>query len=296
MVAAVALLAFVAACSGSGSPTGPSGVLKVVAAENFWGSIASQIGGSHADVQSVVTDPNADPHEYPSNTNDSRAISLADVVIVNGAGYDSWALDMIAAGRSSHRKVLNVAGVLGKKEGDNPHFWYDPAWVAEIADRIAATFEAADHADASYFDRQRAAFGASLEPYRDRIAEIEQKFPGARVGATESIFVYLAGALGLDLISPPAFMTAVAEGNEPPVPAVIQFEQQIQQRQIKVLVYNVQTATNTTTNIKRMAAAADIPVVGVSETLQPETATFQEWQLSQLLQLENALNADALVQ
>jgi zinc/manganese transport system substrate-binding protein len=294
-MAAIAVLASLAACSGTGSSSGSGSALRVVAAENFWGSIASQIGGSHASVQSVVTDPNADPHLYPSNTNDSRAIALADVVIVNGAGYDTWATDMIAAGRRSGRRVLNVADVLGRKQGDNPHFWYNPAWVALVSDRITATFKAADPNDASYFDQRRAALDASLEPYRDRIAEIKQKFPGARVGATESIFVYMASALGLDLISPPEFMTAVAEGTEPPVDTVIQFEAQVRQKQIKVLVYNAQTATDTTTNIKHMAAAADIPVVGVSETLQPESATFQEWQLSQLLALENALNADALV-
>jgi zinc/manganese transport system substrate-binding protein len=300
-MAAVAVLAFVAACSGTGPSSGSGGsggsggsVLRVVAAEDFWGSIAAQIGGSRASVQSVVTDPNADPHLYPSSTNDSRAISLADVVIVNGAGYDTWATDMIAAGRRSGRRVLNVANALGKKEGVNPHFWYDPAWVALVSDRITATFKAADPNDASYFDQQRTTLDVSLQPYRSRVAEIRQKFTGVKVGATESIFVYMASALGLDLISPPQFMNAVAEGTEPPVAAVVQFEGQVQQKQIRVLVSNVQTATDTTTNIKHMAAAADIPVVGVSETLQPESATFQEWQLSQLLALENALDADAL--
>ena len=295
MVAAAAALAFVAACSGT-SPSGSGGsVLRVVAAENFWGSIAAQIGGGHANVLSVVTDPNADPHLYPTNADDSRAIAMADVVIVNGAGYDTWAQKMIAAGGSSHRMVVDVADVVGRKQGDNPHFWYNPAWVTLVADRITAAFKAASPTAAPYFDHQRAALDASLKPYRDRIAEIRQKFGGVQIGATESVFVYMASALGLDLITSPQFMTAVAEGTEPPVSAVIQFENQVRQKQIKVLVYNVQTATATTTNVKRLAAAADVPVVGVSETLQPVSATFQEWQLSQLLALENALNADALV-
>ena len=295
MVAAAAL-AFLAACGGSGLSSGPGGpVVRVVAAENFWGSIASQIGGSHAHVLSVVTDPNADPHLYPTNANDSRAIAMADVVIVNGAGYDRWAQGMIAAGGSSHRRVVNVADVVGRKQGDNPHFWYNPAWVTQVADRVTAAFRAADPADAAYFDQQRAALDASLRRYRDRIAEIRQKFSGVQIGATESIFTYMASALGLQLITPPEFMTAVADGTEPPVNTVIQFENQIRQKQVRVVVYNVQTDTATTTNIKHLAAAADVPVVGVSETLQPGSATFQEWQVSQLLALENALNANALV-
>ena len=294
VIAVLAAVAAVAACSGPAPAGGPGGsVLRVVAAENSWGSIAAQLGGSRAQVQSVVTDPNADPHEYPSNTNDSRAIALADVVIVNGAGYDTWAQAMIGASTRSGRKVLNVADVLGRKQGDNPHFWYSPTYVAQVADRITATYRSADPAGATYFDGRRAALDTALQTFRDRVAEIEQRFGGVKVGATESIFAYMATALGLDVISPPGFMTAVAEGTEPPVGAVVEFERQIQQREVKVLVYNVQTISATTTNIRRMAEAGDIPVVGISETLQPERATFQDWQLRQLLALEHALNASA---
>ena len=105
----------------------PHGVLQVVAAENFWGSLVSQIGGSHVQVLSIVSDPNADPHEYESNTTDARAVATANYVIENGAGYDSWADKLLGASENPNRKVLNVATLLGKKEGDNPHFWYDPA-------------------------------------------------------------------------------------------------------------------------------------------------------------------------
>jgi zinc/manganese transport system substrate-binding protein len=281
------------ACGGAiqAAPTGP---IKVVAGQNFWGSIATQLGGSRASVQSVVTDPNADPHEYESNTNDARAFADAGFVILNGAGYDDWASKLLSANPSSHRTVLIAADLLGKKAGDNPHFWYSPDYVTRMADQITADYKTIDPPDAAYFDQQRAAFATALRPYTQRLAEIKAKFSGVPVGATESIFVYMASALGLNLISPTEFMNAVAEGNDPPASAVIDFQNQITGKQVKVLVYNVQTATAVTTNIKHLAALADIPVVGVSETLQPESATFQDWQLSQLLALQNALNASAL--
>jgi zinc/manganese transport system substrate-binding protein len=288
-----ALALTMSACASS-TPAAQTGPLKVVAGQNFWGSIAMQLGGSKASVQSVVTDPNADPHEYESNTNDARAIADANFVILNGAGYDDWASRLLSANPSSHRTVLIAADLLGKKAGDNPHFWYNPDYVTRMADQITGDYKSIDSADAAYFDQQRTAFTTALQPYTQRIAEIKAKFSGAPVGATESIFVYMAAALGLNLISPPEFMNAVAEGNDPPAAAVIAFQNQITSRQVKVLVYNVQTATAVTTNIKHMAALADIPVVGVSETLQPESASFQDWQLSQLLTLQNALNASAL--
>jgi zinc/manganese transport system substrate-binding protein len=291
-LSAVVLIGASAACGNS--PTAHAGSLNVVAGENFWGSIATQLGGSKVNVQTVVTDPNADPHEYESNTNDARAFAEADLVILNGAGYDDWGKKLLDANASSHRQVLNVAELLGNRAGDNPHFWYDPGSVVKVADAITARYRSIDGGDTPFFDQQRSGFTAALQPYDARIAEIKQKFAGARIGATESIFVYMASALSLNLISPPAFMDAVAEGNDPPAASVVQFQNQITGRQVKVLIYNIQTATSVTTNVRHLAQGADIPVVGVSETLQPDTVTFQDWQLSQLIALENALNAAAL--
>jgi zinc/manganese transport system substrate-binding protein len=278
------------ACS-STIPAAHTGPVNVVAAENFWGSIASSLGGSKAHVLSVVTDPNADPHEYETNTTDARAFADADFVILNGAGYDTWAQKLLDANPSSHRKVLIAADLLGKKAGDNPHFWYSPDFTVRVADQITASYKASDAGDVAFFDQRRAQFTTALKPYSDRVAEIKSKYSGVPIGATESIFVYMAAALGLNLISPPEFMDAVAEGNDPPAQAVIQFQAQINSKQIKVLVYNVQTATAVTTNVKHLAAMQDIAVIGVSETMQPASATFQDWQLAQLITLENALAA-----
>jgi zinc/manganese transport system substrate-binding protein len=263
----------------------------VVAGENFWGSIAAQLGGARVNVQSVVTDPNADPHEYESSANDARAFAEAKLVILNGAGYDDWGKKLLDANPASGRHLLNVADLLGKKVGDNPHFWYSPDYVLRVADAITAQYRSIDSADASYFDQRRAEFTTALQPYMAEIGKIKLKYEGTPVGATESIFVYLAGALGLNLTTPAEFMDAVAEGNDPPASAVVEFQNQISANQIKALVYNVQTTTAVTTTVKALAASHHIPGVGVSETLLPESLTFQDWQLKQLTSLEAALSS-----
>jgi zinc/manganese transport system substrate-binding protein len=272
---------------------GGGSALHVVAAENFWGDIAAQLGGARAEVQSVVTDPNADPHEYESNANDARAVADANLVIVNGAGYDTWTDKLLAASPNAARRVLVVADLVGRRQGDNPHFWYDPDYVLEVADGITAEYRSLDTTGASYFDKQRSAFATALQPYTQRLTEIKQRFAGVPVGATESIFTYMAGYLGLRLISPPELMQAISEGNDPPAESVVVFQNQIAQRAIKVLVYNTQTATAVTTNLKAEAAQQSIPVVGVSETLEPEKTSFQDWQARQLVALENALASAA---
>jgi zinc/manganese transport system substrate-binding protein len=282
-----------AACGGDGPATGVQGRIAVVAGESFWGSRAEQLGGARAVVESVVSDPSADPHEYESTAGDARAFADAGLVILNGAGYDDWARRLLAAGSSGARQLLDVGALLGHRAGDNPHFWYDPGAVVEVADAITARYSSIDPSDASYFAQRRAELGVAFEPYLAEIATIKRRFAGSPIGATESVFVYMAEALGLDLTTPPAFMNALAAGNDPPVQAVVTFRDQIAGRQIRVLVYNLQTATAVTTNLKAVAAAGGVTSVGVSETLQPAGATFQDWQLAQLERLETALAGTA---
>jgi zinc/manganese transport system substrate-binding protein len=287
-VLAVLLLAVVTAACGGPPATNHSGI-SVVAGENFWGSIAAQLGGSKVTVRSIVTDPNADPHEYESSTTDARAFAEADLVILNGAGYDDWGQKLLDANPSSHRKVLKVAQLVGRKPGDNPHLWYDPAYVVALADEITRLYKSIDAADALFFDQQRAAFSAALKPYNAAIAEIKTRFAGRPIGATESIYVYMASALGLDLMSPPEFMDAIAEGTDPPAASVAKFHDQIANRQIKVLIYNVQASSAITSSLKQLAMQNGITQVGVSETLQPVGSSFQDWQVAQLRALEFAL-------
>jgi zinc/manganese transport system substrate-binding protein len=289
LIVSALLAAPLAACGAPPAGAG-SGTLQVIAGENFWGSIAAQLGGPHVSVTSIVTNPNTDPHEYESSATDARAFATADYVVLNGAGYDAWASKLLSANPNQNRKVFTIADLLNKKAGDNPHFWYNPAWVDKVADKITADYRGLDPADAAYFTQQREAFATALKPYHDAISRIRATSAGVAVGSTESIFVYLAQALGFNLISPPEFMQAISEGTDPPAQTVAQFQDQISHRQIKALVYNTQTSTPITDNLKQLATQNGIPVVGISETVQPATASYQDWQISQLNSLQAALS------
>ena len=284
------LLSLLLAACGAPPAGAGSGTLQVIAGENFWGSIAAQLGGSHVAVTSIVTNPNTDPHEYESSAVDARAFASADYVILNGAGYDDWGHKLLSANPSTSRRVFTVADLLNKKPGDNPHFWYNPDWVDKVADRITADYRALDPANAGYFSQQREVFATALKPYHDAIAHVRASYPAVPVGSTESIFVYLAQALGLNLISPSEFMQAISEGTDPPAQTVAQFQDQISHHQIKVLVYNTQTSTPITDNLRQLATRNGIPVVGISETVQPAASTFQDWQITQLAALQAALS------
>jgi zinc/manganese transport system substrate-binding protein len=244
--------------SGSAAGGQAGGALHVVAAENFWGSIASQLGGDHVQVTSVISSPDADPHDYEPTPTDARLFADSRYVILNGTGYDSWGQKLLDANPVNGRTTLTVANLLGKKAGDNSHFWYDPDAVIQVVDQITADLKRLDPANAAYYDQ-------------------------------ESIFVYLADALGLNLTTPPGFMKAISGGQEPTATEKATFDQQITQKQVKVFVYNKQNATPDVDALKKKAETAGIPVVAITETPDPGTTSFQTWQEAQLQALRQAL-------
>ena len=297
IIAIVGLFVYGNALISKPQPTsnpGPVPIIQVVAAENFWGSLVQQLGGTHVNVTSIVTDPNSDPHEYESSSADARVIANANLVIVNGVGYDDWVLKLVSASNNRNQTILNVDEFLGRANGTNPHLWYNPAYVNATVKEMYQDLVKIDPSDANYYAQRYANVTASLAQIDDRMTEIRQQFSGTKVASTESIFVYLANATGLDLVSPPAFMNAVSEGVDPSVQSVSEFENQLESGNVSVLVYNEQTVTPLTQQIKQIAAQYNVTTVGVTETIQPPDVTFQVWMNAELLDLQNALSANKL--
>jgi zinc/manganese transport system substrate-binding protein len=265
--------------------------LQVVAAENFWGSIASQLGGSKVAVHSIIVNPDTDPHSYEPKASDGVVLAKSQMAIVAGIGYDAWASKLIAANPSSARKVLNVGDLLGLVEGDNAHQWYSPRSVQRVIGQIVADYKQLDPNDSAYFDQQRTSFEThGLAEYNKMIATIRARYAGVPVGYSESIFQPLGEALGLKLLTPYSFAKAIAEGTDVSAADKQTVDTQAQQRLIKVWVYNSQNATPDVQRVNQLARAAKIPITTITETLSPASATFEQWQVAELQSLQQALH------
>jgi len=292
MVAALAL----GACNRAGGPASArgsrargAGPLQVVAAENVWGSIALQLAGARARVTSIITNPSSDPHDYEPNARDARTLADAQLVIVNGLGYDGWAGRLLRASPVAGRTVLEVSSAVGARSGSNPHLWYS-AVVHAVVDRIAAAYERLDPAARAYFEGRRRAFQTgALARYDELIRTIRADSAGAPVGYSESIFEPLGESLGLRLMTPPGFAKAVAEGTDVTAQDKRTVDAQAASRQIKVWVFNRQNVTPDVQRVNDIARAHGIPVVTVTETLSPAGESFQAWQVAQLERLLAAL-------
>jgi zinc/manganese transport system substrate-binding protein len=269
-----------------------SGKLQVVAAENFWGSIAAQLGGEKVEVRSVIVNPATDPHSYEPTAGDARTMAGAQLAIVNGIGYDEWASHLLAADPSSGRIVLDVGSVLGLGRGENPHQWYAPGHVRAVVEQIVAAYDKLAPAEASYFAERRHAFETvGLARYDELIRQIRARYAGVAVGYSESIFQPLGEALGLKLLTPSSFAKAVAEGSEVTAQDRQTVDGQAQRGQIKLWVLNSQNVTPDVQRVNQIARARHIPIAAVTETLSPASATFEQWQVAQLEEIERALHA-----
>jgi len=262
--------------------------VNIVAAENFYGDVAAQIGGSRVAVTSILSNPDQDPHLFEASPKTARALQQAQVVIYNGADYDPWMSKLLAASKQARRATIVVADLVGKRAGDNPHLWYDPATMPAAARAIAAELGRADPAHKGEYDANLGRFVASLKPLDNTIATLRARYKGAPVTATEPVAGYLAAAIGLDMRNQ-RFQLATMNNTEASAQDVAAFENDLRKKQVRVLIYNSQAEAPMTKRMLKIAHDAGVPTVSVTET-QPAGKTFQQWMLGEIDALGKALS------
>jgi zinc/manganese transport system substrate-binding protein len=295
-----------AGCAGAGStapsPTataaaqasGPTAVnsgppLAVLGTENFYADLLAQVGGSRVAATSLINDPNADPHAFESSPQAAASVADAKLVIVNGLGYDDFMQKLLGASPNPARVVIDVQQLLGLAGDVNVHVWYDPATMPKVAAAATDALTQLEPANAAYFAAREQAYLAALKPVTDKIAQLKATYAGTPIAFTENVAGYLTDQIGLVVKTPVDFMKAVEEGTDP-APADVAAERDLfTTKAVRVLLYNSQVTSPTTQAIYDLASQNGIPIVGVAETIPPEFRTYQEWQLAELADLEQAL-------
>jgi zinc/manganese transport system substrate-binding protein len=273
---------------GLGLATAQADPISIVAAENFYGDVAEQVGGANVKVTSILTNPDQDPHLFEASVSTARDLAAARIVIYNGADYDPWMTKLLAASRASGRTTIEVAKLVGKKAGDNPHLWYDPATMPVVAKALAAQLAKLDPGHRGDYEARRDAFEASLKPVDDKIAALRQQYAGTTVTATEPVAGYLADAIKLKMRNQ-RFQLAIMNNTEPSASEIAAFQKDLRTRAVKVLLYNSQTSEELTEKMRSIAKESGVPVVGVTET-EPAGKKYQDWMLSELAALETGLS------
>jgi zinc/manganese transport system substrate-binding protein len=261
--------------------------VKVVAAENFYGDLATQIGGPNVAVTSILSNPDDDPHLFEVSPETAKEVTDARLVIVNGVDYDPWMEKLLSAHKAPGRKEIVVGGLVGRKSGDNPHLWYDPAAMKAAAKALAADLGAIDPAHEADYEQGEAKFLESLKPLDDKIAAMRKSYAGQPVTASEPVFGYQAGLIGLKVHNE-KYALAIMNNAEPTPSEVAGFENDLKGRKVKAMLYNAQASEPAVAKLVDLARANGVPVIGVSET-EPANSTYQAWMMGQLEALDKAL-------
>jgi zinc/manganese transport system substrate-binding protein len=283
----LAFLAAVATFSVVPAPTWAAGPIAVVAAENFYGDVAQQIGGPGVKVTSILSNPDQDPHLFEASPSVARAISVAQIVIYNGIDYDPWVEKLLSAARSSDRRAIVVADLVRKRPGDNPHIWYDPATMLALAKVLADDLSVADPAHRVAYQQHLSQFERSVQPIQAKIASLHGRLAGTPVTATEPVFGYVFDAIGMEVRNE-RFQLAVMNNTEPSASDVAAFENDLKEHRVRMLVYNSQASDPVVERMVKLAKASHIPVVAVTET-EPPGKDYQAWLLSELSAVDQAL-------
>ena len=279
------------ACAPALAQTSGDQTVKVVAAENFYGDVVKQLGGDHVQVSSILSNPDEDPHLFEASPKTARALQNAALVVYNGADYDPWMDKLLAASKREKRTTIVAAQLTGKKSGDNPHLWYDPATMPTVARAVSQYLVQADPAHKGDYDARLATFLASMKPVDDKVADLKAHYKGVPVTATEPVFGYMADAIGLDVRNG-RFQLAVMNDTEPSASDIAAFEKDLKERRVHVLIYNSQATDALTKRMLKVAQDSHVPSISVTETL-PAGKTFQTWMSSQLDRLSAALQGSA---
>lgn len=291
-IAAAGLVAAMGACgsreSAGTASSNASGTLNVVASINQWGSVASEIGGSRVKVTSIINSTAVEAHDYEPTSADIAAFSKADVIIVNGAGYDSWATK---AASSTKAQVVNAAESGGKRDGDNPHVWFSAAVRTAAAKAIAAAYQHSDAAHAEEYAKQLKAWQDKEKTLESAIAEAKQRLDGKKYAATESVAAYLAADLGLTDATPAGYAQAVANESEPASGDVTTFSKLLQAGSVALLVVNTQESNATTKQLIASAQHGGVYQVKLTEQMPKQYSTLTDWMTALVASFATAVKA-----
>lgn len=273
-LASVGMLASVAACGSGQSTSEKNETIEVAASVNQWGTVAKALGGDNVNVTSIINSTNVDAHDYEPTTSDIAKLQKAQVIIVNGAGYDAWA---VKATQTANATIVNAAEIGGVNDGENPHVWFSADVRKAVAQAITEAYEQADAAKKNDFDKMNDQWTAEENNVESKIAEVKQKTDGLAYAATESVASYLAEDMGLADATPSGYARATANESEPTPTDIKQFTDALKAGEIKLLVVNTQEESELTGKITDAAKSVEVPMVELTEQMPKQYDSLTAW-------------------
>ena len=255
--------------------------IHVVATTNFYGNIAQEILGNHGTVTSIIDSSNVDPHDFTPTTATAKKVAKADLVVENGVGYDTW------VNRLQGRKYLSVGKIIGAKDGDNEHLWYNPQNIEKYIDALTKQYSRLLPQDANDFKKNAANYKKKLQKIDHKMDKISKAKQNSQVAVSEPVFDYALQKMGFKVVDN-HFSLAIEEGSDPSYTDIRNLQNDIKNQRIAFFVLNKQDESKIVTNMVELCHKENIPVLKVTETM-PANDTYIEWFSHELDQLDKII-------
>ena len=321
-IAAAAGLVLAGCGTGDAESTDSGDKLKVVTSTNVYADLASQVAGDAADVEPIISDASKDPHDYEATSNDQLKLSKADVVIVNGGGYDAFMTTLLEAADKDPKVVngVEVSELPGAEENSanephdhdhgeeghdhdhgeeghdhghdhgafNEHIWYSVSAMKNVVDSIEETLSEEDPDNKAAYEENADKLQGELDGLMKKADEVKKTGEGKKSAATEPVALWLFEDLGLETITPQKFLSAVEAGSDAAPVVLKQAQDQVKNKEVAVLGFNPQAVNEQAETLRKSADDAGVPVVELPETLN-EGETYVDWMGSHIDDVEKAL-------
>jgi zinc/manganese transport system substrate-binding protein len=286
--------------SNSASPevtrTGATGIVKVLATTNVWGDIAKQLGGDWVEVTVILDDPMQDPHSYEASARDQLAVNDAELIVMNGGGYDDFMTALIQA--SEDVKIVQMAVPLAESTDesdvhahshDNEHVWYDFDAVGEFSENFVAALTDIRPESFTDVNNNFDTFKVELDNLQVRLEGLAGHSLGLSVVATEGVGNLLLEHAGFENLTPEALADAIEEDTEVPPAALAETETLIKNNLVSILITNLQVEDQVSERLRKLAEAEGVPVVQLSELIPEAGLNYFDWMNQVLDQIQEAV-------
>lgn len=323
-LAAGSLIAL-AGCGGSDSSAEGNKDFTVVTSTNVYADIVKNVAGDAAEVTPVIDDPTQDPHDYEATAQDQLKLSKADMVVVNGGGYDTFMATMLEAadhkptvvdtvaisglpgsdgmanephdhGEEGHDHGTEDAHDHGEEGHDhdhdhgafNEHVWYSVPTMTKLVDEVSSKLsdELPDSADD--IKKNAEDYKSELGKLQSQLDEAKSEHDGEKAAATEPIALWLFHDMGIENITSQGFLSAVEHGDDVPPLVVKEAKEQIANKEVVVLAYNSQNSGPQADELKKTAESAGVPVVNLAETMDNDEK-YIDWMGGYIKDVQEAL-------
>lgn len=285
IIGLVGLLALVTtACANKKEAASQSDKISIVTTTNVYSDIAKNIVGKYGTATAIIDKSSVDPHDFDPTTADAKKLTKANIIVANGLGYDSW---MNKLAKSVNKKpVLVGEDLMGLKNGDNPHIWYNLNMTTKYVDYLVKRLSKLDKKHAAYFKANGKKYLAKVDKIKKLVkTDKSNKKP---VFVSEPVFDYALKEAGYK-IGDKEFEEAIENGTDPSPKMINKMNTDIKEKKIAFFVNNTQASSSTVKSFVKLAKKNGVPVLNVRETI-PNHTTYLTWMKENYQNLANIEN------